>query len=63
MYIGYEDYVALGYDTVPQRVFERYLARADACVRRYTQDRIATMGNDEIGELNKRGVCEMVELY
>ena len=58
MYITSEDYVALGYTVVPEAQFDRYQARAEAAVRRLTQNRI-----EALSETNKRGVCEIMELY
>ena len=63
MYINYEHYHELGYDAVPEKVFGRYLAKAEACVGRYTQGRIVSMEGGGVAELNRRGVCELVELY
>jgi len=70
-YITFEDYKALGYDIAPEGRFERYTARAEAVVRKYTFARIEAMhppesATDEqkrIAELNRRGMCELTDLY
>ena len=58
MYVTIDDYKELGYTAVPDMQFARYQMRAEAAVRRYTQDRIR-----DPTEQNKRGVCEVMDLY
>lgn len=70
MYITRDDYTELGYKFVPADEFPRYNARAEALVRKVTQNRIATMTPPDdadaetarIMELNRRGVCELIDL-
>lgn len=70
MYITHDDYKALGYTVVPDSEFDRYNVRAEALVRKVTQNRIATMTPSEeadtdaarIVDLNRRGVCELIDL-
>ena len=70
-YITFEDYQALHYNAVPEAQFDRYNARAEQTVRRYTQQRIATMqppddATDDdvrIMKMNRRGMCELIDLY
>jgi hypothetical protein len=70
MYITFEDYQQLKYSVVPEAEFDRYNARAEARVRRYTFDRIVSMKPPDdaaedvkrIAELNRRGVCEIIDI-
>ena len=63
-YITHEDYTELGYAAVPKPQFPRYEARAELTVRKYTFDRVTDMaGESRLAEMNRRGMCELVELY
>ncbi len=72
MYITQEDYTRLGYTAVPEAVFTRYAAKAEAVVRKLTFDRISgenlRPGADageyarRTAELNRRGVCEVMDV-
>ena len=69
--MSYEEYVALGHEIVPMERFAPYLARAEAVVSCHTRGRIASMQPPEGAnpmvegqcKLNRRGVCELVDLF
>ena len=73
MYVTYNDYTELGYSIVPKEAFVRYAAKAEAIIRKYTFDRIADADlypeesadaeKRRIAEMNRRGVCELAELF
>jgi len=71
MYITFVDYEGLGYAVVPEAQFDRYEARAEQTVRKYTFDRIDNMDTPDgatedvkrIFTMNRRGVCELMDLY
>lgn len=60
MYVKYSEYKKLGHNIVPESEFERYEAKAEQTVRRYTFDRIT---DANITVANKRGVCEIADEY
>ena len=73
MYVTHEEYTRLGYDTVSEDKYPRYAVMADQTVRRYTQNRISvadmnppTSAKKDVrytAETNRRGVCELVDLF
>lgn len=60
MYVKYSDYILLGYSIVPENEFPRFQAMAEQIIRRHTSNRIT---DDNITEMNKRGVCEIIDEY
>ena len=59
MFVTYDEYTELGYKAVSDEDFERYETMAAQTVNLYTQNRVTV---DSLDEINKRGVCEIIDL-
>ncbi len=60
MLITYGDYTGLGYNVIPETAFPRYEALARKAVDKFCFQRVTA---ESIQEDNKRGMCELAELY
>ena len=58
--ITYIEYTNFGYSLIPEAEFERYAARAFLTAIKYTFNRL---DKDNLTEYNKRGLCELAELF
>ena len=70
MFVSFREYVNFGYETIPKEQFERFINKAGYLTEKWTLGRVTDASlnparkiRDALVQRNKRGICELAELY